>query len=151
MSQNKKKFKDTVLGSVITKLIPGVALKLGEQVPVLGDVVKAIKDDAEASEEAKAEALSLIALEQEDRISAREREAQVSLTAKHWFFNGNFLMNSIGVLITLAFCGVMLVPFIESNTMTPEMLDFIEENRILVGNLMMGIVGYYWGASHKSN
>lgn len=147
---NRKPFNETVLGTTLTKLVPSLAVSFADQVPILGDVVKAIQADGEASADAKAEALSLVALEQEDRISARYREAAAVAGDQHWFWNKNWLMNCIGLFITVSFVCVMTFPFVfDTDTMSPELLDFIEENRILVGNLMMGIVGYYWGASHR--
>ena len=138
----KKPFKDTKVGKVISKLT-GILPKGG----VLGIVKNILDSDStltpEEKEKVLEQALEAYKIEVSDRDSARKREVELRKYGTDWMFNAT------GVVGLLAFA------FLVYTVVTTEVPETNKEIFIhmigIVEGVALSIFGYYFGSAKKSN
>ena len=138
----KKPFKDTKVGKVISKLT-GILPKDG----VLGIVKNLLDSDStltpEEKEKVLEQALEAYKIEVSDRDSARKREVELRKYGTDWMFNAT------GVVGLLAFA------FLVYTVVTTEVPETNKEIFIhmigIVEGVALSIFGYYFGSAKKSN
>ena len=138
----KKPFKDTKVGKVISKLT-GIQPKDG----VLGIVKNILDSDStltpEEKEKVLEQALEAYKIEVSDRDSARKREVELRKYGTDWMFNAT------GVVGLLAFA------FLVYTVVTTEVPETNKEIFIhmigIVEGVALSIFGYYFGSAKKSN
>ena len=148
-SNEKKKFKDTKLGGLLSKIAPKILNVAGDFLPdagVLSMVSKMIDADPDISPEDKKmlqnHQKELYKIEVADRDSARNREIEVSKTGKK-----DFMMTLTGVvgLLSNAFIiyAVVYVPSVTDNDLFVHLMGMVE------GVVIANIFAYYYGTSSK--
>ena len=148
-SNEKKKFKDTKLGSLLSKVAPKILNVAGDFLPdagVLSMVSKMIDADPDISPEDKKmlqqHQKELYKIEVADRDSARNREIEVAKTGKK-----DFMMTLTGVVGLLSFAfiiyAVVYVPSVTDNDLFVHLMGMVE------GVVISNIFAYYYGTSSK--
>jgi len=148
-SNEKKKFKDTKLGGLLSKVAPKILNVAGDFLPdagVLSMVSKMIDADPNISPEDKKmlqqHQKELYKIEVADRDSARNREIEVSKTGKK-----DFMMTLTGVVGLLSFAfiiyAVVYVPSVTDNDLFVHLMGMVE------GVVISNIFAYYYGTSSK--
>jgi len=148
-SNEKKKFKDTKLGGLLSKIAPKILNVAGDFLPdagVLSMVSKMIDEDPDISPEDKKmlqnHQKELYKIEVADRDSARNREIEVSKTGKK-----DFMMTLTGVVGLLSFAfiiyAVVYVPSVTDNDLFVHLMGMVE------GVVISNIFAYYYGTSSK--
>ena len=148
-SNEKKKFKDTKLGGLLSKIAPKILNVAGDFLPdagVLSMVSKMIDADPDISPEDKKmlqnHQKELYKIEVADRDSARNREIEVSKTGKK-----DFMMTLTGVVGLLSFAfiiyAVVYVPSVTDNDFFVHLMCMVE------GVVISNIFAYYYGTSSK--
>ena len=150
MSSNEnKKFKDTKLGGLLSKIAPKILNVAGDFLPdagVLSMVSKMIDADPDISPEDKKmlqnHQKELYKIEVADRDSARNREIEVSKTGKK-----DFMMTLTGVVGLMSFAfiiyAVVYVPTVTDNDLFVHLMGMVE------GVVISNIFAYYYGTSSK--
>jgi len=149
MSSEKKKFKDTKLGGLLSKVAPKILNVAGDFLPdagVLSMVSKMIDADPDISPEDKKmlqnHQKELYKIEVADRDSARNREIEVAKTGKK-----DFMMTLTGVVGLLSFAfiiyAVVYVPSVTDNDLFVHLMGMVE------GVVISNIFAYYYGTSSK--
>tara|TARA_R100000773_G_scaffold11797_1_gene10901 strand:- start:4369 stop:4821 length:453 start_codon:yes stop_codon:yes gene_type:complete len=149
MSSEKKKFKDTKLGGLLSKIAPKILNVAGDFLPdagVLSMVSKMIDADPDISPEDKKmlqnHQKELYKIEVADRDSARNREIEVAKTGKK-----DFMMTLTGVVGLLSFAfiiyAVVYVPSVTDNDLFVHLMGMVE------GVVISNIFAYYYGTSSK--
>lgn len=138
----KKPFKDTKVGKVLSKLT-GILPKEG----VLGVVKNLLDSDdtltPEEKKQALEQALEAYKIEVSDRDSARKREVELRKYGTDWMFN---LTGIIG-LLAFAFLVYTVV-----TTKVPETNKEIFIHMIgIVEGVALSIFGYFFGSAKKDN
>ena len=146
---NKKPFKETGLGKLLSKTAPSVLDIVGNLLPdkgVLG-VVKNLIDSSDMSEEDKSLAheqlVELYRLEVEDRDSARKREVALRQFGTDWMFN-------VTGLVGLAAFGFLVYTVVTTEVPASNKEIFIHLLGIVEG-VALSIFGYYFGSAIKDN
>ena len=145
----KKKFKDTKLGGLLSKIAPKILNVAGDFLPdagVLSMVSKMIDADPDISPEDKKmlqnHQKELYKIEVADRDSARNREIEVSKTGKK-----DFMMTLTGIVGLLSFAfiiyAVVYVPSVTDNDLFVHLMGMVE------GVVISNIFAYYYGTSSK--
>ena len=145
----KKKFKDTKLGGLLSKIAPKILNVAGDFLPdagVLSMVSKMIDADPDISPEDKKmlqnHQKELYKIEVADRDSARNREIEVSKTGKK-----DFMMTLTGVVGLMSFAfiiyAVVYVPTVTDNGLFVHLMGMVE------GVVISNIFAYYYGTSSK--
>tara|TARA_A100001391_G_C4916338_1_gene237886 strand:- start:37 stop:492 length:456 start_codon:yes stop_codon:yes gene_type:complete len=145
----KKKFKDTKLGGLLSKIAPKILNVAGEFLPdagVLSMVSKMIDADPDISPEDKKmlqqHQKELYKIEVADRDSARNREIEVAKTGKK-----DFMMTLTGIVGLLSFAfiiyAVVYVPTVTDNDLFVHLMGMVE------GVVISNIFAYYYGTSSK--
>ena len=148
-SNEKKKFKDTKLGGLLSKVAPKILNVAGDFLPdagVLSMVSKMIDADPDISPEDKKmlqnHQKELYKIEVADRDSARNREIEVSKTGKK-----DFMMTLTGVVGLMSFAfiiyAVVYVPTVTDNDLFVHLMGMVE------GVVISNIFAYYYGTSSK--
>ena len=148
-SNEKKKFKDTKLGGLLSKIAPKILNVAGDFLPdagVLSMVSKMIDADPNISPEDKKmlqnHQKELYKIEVADRDSARNREIEVSKTGKK-----DFMMTLTGVVGLMSFAfiiyAVVYVPTVTDNDLFVHLMGMVE------GVVISNIFAYYYGTSSK--
>ena len=148
-SSEKKKFKDTKLGGLLSKVAPKILNVAGDFLPdagVLSMVSKMIDADPDISPEDKKmlqnHQKELYKIEVADRDSARNREIEVAKTGKK-----DFMMTLTGVVGLLSFAfiiyAVVYVPSVTDNDLFVHLMGMVE------GVVISNIFAYYYGTSSK--
>ena len=148
-SNEKKKFKDTKLGGLLSKIAPKILNVAGDFLPdagVLSMVSKMIDADPDISPEDKKTLQNhqkeLYKIEVADRDSARNREIEVSKTGKK-----DFMMTLTGVVGLMSFAfiiyAVVYVPTVTDNDLFVHLMGMVE------GVVISNIFAYYYGTSSK--
>ena len=143
----KKKFKDTKLGGLLSKIAPKILNVAGDFLPdagVLSMVSKMIDADPDISPEDKKmlqnHQKELYKIEVADRDSARNREIEVSKTGKK-----DFMMTLTGVVGLMSFAfiiyAVVYVPTVTDNDLFVHLMGMVE------GVVISNIFAYYYGTS----
>ena len=149
MSSEKKKFKDTKLGGLLSKIAPKILNVAGDFLPdagVLSMVSKMIDADPDISPEDKKmlqnHQKELYKIEVADRDSARNREIEVAKTGKK-----DYMMTLTGVVGLLSFAfiiyAVVYVPSVTDNDLFVHLMGMVE------GVVISNIFAYYYGTSSK--
>ena len=149
MSSEKKKFKDTKLGGLLSKVAPKILNVAGDFLPdagVLSMVSKMIDADPDISPEDKKmlqnHQKELYKIEVADRDSARNREIEVAKTGKK-----DFMMTLTGVVGLMSFAfiiyAVVYVPSVTDNDLFVHLMGMVE------GVVISNIFAYYYGTSSK--
>ena len=149
MSSEKKKFKDTKLGGLLSKIAPKILNVAGDFLPdagVLSMVSKMIDADPDISPEDKKmlqnHQKELYKIEVADRDSARNSEIEVSKTGKK-----DFMMTLTGVVGLMSFAfiiyAVVYVPTVTDNDLFVHLMGMVE------GVVISNIFAYYYGTSSK--
>jgi len=149
MSSEKKKFKDTKLGGLLSKIAPKILNVAGDFLPdagVLSMVSKMIDADPDISPEDKKmlqnHQKELYKIEVADRDSARNREIEVAKTGKK-----DFMMTLTGVVGLMSFAfiiyAVVYVPSVTDNDLFVHLMGMVE------GVVISNIFAYYYGTSSK--
>ena len=145
----KKKFKDTKLGGLLSKIAPKILNVAGDFLPdagVLSMVSKMIDADPDISPEDKKmlqnHQKELYKIEVADRDSARNREIELSKTGKK-----DFMMTLTGVVGLMSFAfiiyAVVYVPTVTDNDLFVHLMGMVE------GVVISNIFAYYYGTSSK--
>ena len=145
----KKKFKDTKLGGLLSKIAPKILNVAGDFLPdagVFSMVSKMIDADPDISPEDKKmlqnHQKELYKIEVADRDSARNREIEVSKTGKK-----DFMMTLTGVVGLMSFAfiiyAVVYVPTVTDNDLFVHLMGMVE------GVVISNIFAYYYGTSSK--
>ena len=148
-SNEKKKFKDTKLCGLLSKIAPKILNVAGDFLPdagVLSMVSKMIDADPDISPEDKKmlqnHQKELYKIEVADRDSARNREIEVSKTGKK-----DFMMTLTGVVGLMSFAfiiyAVVYVPTVTDNDLFVHLMGMVE------GVVISNIFAYYYGTSSK--
>ena len=148
---SKKKFKDTKIGGILSKLAPGVLDVAGDLLPdagVLG-VVKNLIDRDESIPPQDKEMLhnqlkELYKLEVEDRDSARKREVEIAKTGKI-----DYMHDFTGIIGLGAFCFMIYaIVYLEIPSSNKEVwINLIG----IVQGIVLSIFGFYYGSAVKKN
>jgi hypothetical protein len=148
---SKKKFKDTKIGGILSKLAPGVLDVAGDLLPdagVLG-VVKNLIDKDESIPPQDKEMLhnqlkELYKLEIEDRDSARKREVEIAKTGKI-----DYMHDFTGIIGLGAFCFMIYaIVYLEIPSSNKEVwINLIG----IVQGIVLSIFGFYYGSAVKKN
>ena len=144
-----KKFKDTKLGGLLSKIAPKILNVAGDLLPdagVLGMVSKMIAEDPDISPEDKKvlqqHYKELYKLEVEDRDSARKREVEIAKTNRQ-----DYMMTLTGIVGLLSFAfiiyAVVYVPSVTDNDLFVHLMGMVE------GVVISNIFAYYYGTSAK--
>ena len=144
-----KKFKDTKLGGLLSKIAPKILNVAGDLLPdagVLGMVSKMIAEDPDISPEDKKvlqhHHKELYKLEVEDRDSARKREIEIAKTNRI-----DYMMQLTGIVGLLSFAfiiyAVVYVPSVTDNDLFVHLMGMVE------GVVISNIFAYYYGTSAK--
>ena len=144
-----KKFKDTKLGGLLSKIAPKILNVAGDLLPdagVLGMVSKMIAEDPDISPEDKKvlqpHHKELYKLEVEDRDSARKREIEIAKTNRK-----DYMMQLTGIVGLLSFAfiiyAVVYVPSVTDNDLFVHLMGMVE------GVVISNIFAYYYGTSAK--
>jgi hypothetical protein len=144
-----KKFKDTKLGGLLSKIAPKILNVAGDLLPdagVLGMVSKMIAEDPDISPEDKKvlqeQHKELYKLEVEDRDSARKREIEIAKTNRI-----DYMMQLTGIVGLLSFAfiiyAVVYVPSVTDNDFFVHLMGMVE------GVVISNIFAYYYGTSAK--
>lgn len=148
---NKKKFKDTTVGKILGGTLGLINPTLGslmQGTAGVEDLIASIKG-ADATPEEKAQATSLVleAYEAEvnDRIGARQREAQVAAAG-----GSDILFKCVGWGITLCFILVNVASFGLLGDIPEDMMRAFDRAYGAVNAMMVMIVSYYFGSSMSS-
>jgi hypothetical protein len=155
MSKEKKKFKDTAIGSFLSDKAPDVLDFVGDSLPdsgVLG-IVKSIvskkglspEDQVKFDELSVAHEKEMFALEVQDRESARKREIDINNSE-----SASWLSKNTASLIALAYTTFNFVIYVMillgHMQVTNEMAVLIVNS---ITNIAMLIVGFYYGSSER--
>lgn len=154
MPEDKKKFRDTVVGKFLTQKAPKILDSVGDILPsngVFGVVKNLISSSEEMTKEEKEIALEelnksiqIFDLEVKDRDSARIREAEIAKTGKFDFLFYLTGLVGLSVFVFIVYAIVFLqIP--ESNKEIWIHLIGISEGVVL------SIFGYYFGSAIKKN
>ena len=148
---SKKKFKDTKIGGILSKLAPGVLDVAGDLLPdagVLG-VVKNLIDKDESIPPQDKEMLhnqlkELYKLEVEDRDSARKREVEIAKTGKI-----DYMHDFTGIIGLGAFCFMIYaIVYLEIPSSNKEVwINLIG----IVQGIVLSIFGFYYCSAVKKN
>jgi len=148
---SKKKFRDTKIGGILSKLAPGVLDVAGDLLPdagVLG-VVKNLIDKDESIPPQDKEMLhnqlkELYKLEVEDRDSARRREVEIAKTGKL-----DYMHDFTGIIGLGAFCFMIYaIVYLEIPASNKEVwINLIG----IVQGIVLSIFGFYYGSAVKKN
>jgi hypothetical protein len=148
---SKKKFKDTKIGGILSKLAPGVLDVAGDLLPdagVLG-VVKNLIDKDESIPPQDKEMLhnqlkEFYKLEVEDRDSARKREVEIAKTGKI-----DYMHDFTGIIGLGAFCFMIYaIVYLEIPSSNKEVwINLIG----IVQGIVLSIFGFYYGSAVKKN
>ena len=147
--KEKKKFKDTKMGSFLKDKLPHVLDIVGDVLPdqgAIGIVKNIISKEPDLSPEEKEQIhnqlVEFYKLEVEDRESAREREVKmIEAGSEDW------MMNATGIIGLGSFCFlVFAIVFITVPEANAELL--IHTTGIVEG-IVLSIVGYYFGSISK--
>lgn len=148
---SKKKFKETKIGGILSKLAPGVLDVAGDLLPdagVLG-VVKNLIDKDESIPPQDKEMLhnqlkELYKLEVEDRDSARKREVEIAKTGKI-----DYMHDFTGIIGLGAFCFMIYaIVYLEIPSSNKEVwINLIG----IVQGIVLSIFGFYYGSAVKKN
>ena len=148
--KSKKSFKETTVGKILGGTLGLINPALGGLVSGtsdISDLIASIKG-SDVPEEEKAEATSIVleAYEAEvnDRVAARQREAQVAAAG-----GSDFLFKTVGWGITLCFLGVNVATFVAD--IPEDMMRAFDRAYGAVNAMMVMIVSYYFGSSMSSN
>jgi len=148
---SRKKFKDTKLGQLLSKVAPSVLNVAGDLLPdagVLGVVKNLIdKDDTIPPQDKEAlhnELKELYQLEVKDRDSARKRQVNFAKTGKI-----DYMHDFTGVIGLVSFCFMIYaVVYLEIPENNKEI--FINILGICQG-ITLSIFGFYYGSAVKKN
>lgn len=150
MADNNKKFKDTKLGSWLSKKAPSILKVAGELLPdggVLDMVADMIQASDELSMEDKKEARNqlreLYRLEVDDRNSARLREVEIKKAGGQ-----DVMMTITGLTGLLSFMFIVYAVVYE-----PKVLDndlFVHLMGMVEGVVISNIFAYYYGTSAQN-
>ena len=141
-TMDKKPFKDTKVGKIISKLT-GILPKEG----VLGVVKNLLDSDdsltPEEREKVLEQALEAYKIEVSDRESARKREVELRKYGTDWMFNVT------GIVGLLAF-GFLVYTVVTTQVPESNKEIFIHLLGIVEG-VALSIFGYYFGSAKKEN
>ena len=149
MTKDKKKFKDTLVGSGLIAAASLINPALGGVLKgalTVGDAIKMV-GDSNASPEEKLSLQEFILKQHQaevaDRTSAREREAAVAASG-----GSDILQKTIGWTVALAFVGMLaaIIGIIEVD-LTGVHKDMFNVGFGAVSAKMTSIVSYYFGSS----
>ena len=149
MIKDKKKFKDTLVGSGLIAAASLINPALGGVLKgalTVGDAIKMV-GDSNASPEEKLSLQEFILKQHQaevaDRTSAREREAAVAASG-----GSDILQKTIGWTVALAFVGMLaaIIGIIEVD-LTGVHKDMFNVGFGAVSAKMTSIVSYYFGSS----
>lgn len=151
MAENKKPFKETGLGKIISSVIPGLlkgATKVLPDSGILGILKNAIDTDPDMTDEEKSSAHSelvkMYELEVKDRDSARKREANIIKSG------GRDWMMSVTGIIGLAAFSFLVYTVVTTEVPETNREIFIHMIGIVEG-IILSIFGYYYGSAVKEN
>jgi hypothetical protein len=150
---DKKKFKDTKLGSFLIKNFPKAKDLIGDLLPdngVLGIVKNLVSKDKEVSPEIREETLKMLKefelefykVEVEDRKSARSREVEIAKTG-----SSDWLMYATGVTGLGTFAVLVysiLFRELPENALLHQLIGMIE-------GVALTIFAYFFGTSKSSS
>lgn len=148
----KKKFRDTTVGKILGGTLGLINPTLGGLVQGTAgveDLIASIKaSDAPAEDKAAATNYVLEAYEAEvnDRVAARQREAQVAAAG-----GSDVLFKTVGWGITLCFVIVNLASFGLLGEIPEAQVSTFDRAYGAVNAMMVMIVSYYFGSSMSSN
>ena len=142
MSKERKSFKETGLGKILLKVLPNVVKGASQFLPdsgVTGVIKNLINSDPNMSDDEKAAAhdqlVELYRLEEEDRDSARKREAAIVAS---------------GGIVGLSAFGFLVYTVV--TTQVPETNKEIFIHMIgIVEGVALSIFGYYFGSAVKKD
>ena len=145
---SKKKFKDTKIGGILSKLAPGVLDVAGDLLPdagVLGVVNLIDKDESippQDKEMLHNQLKELYKLEVEDRDSARKREVEIAKTGKI-----DYMHDFTGIIGLGAFCFMIYaIVYLEIPSSNKEVwINLIG----IVQGIVLSIFGFYYGSAVK--
>ena len=147
----KKRFKDTKVGQLLSKVAPSVLNVAGDLLPdkgVLGVVKNLIDKDETIPEEDKRalhnELKELYQLEVEDRNSARKRQVNYAKTGKV-----DYMHDFTGIIGLGAFCFMIYaIVYLEIPPSNKEVwINLIG----IVQGIVLSIFGFYYGSAVKKN
>lgn len=151
---DKKKFKDTDFGKVITEKLPDLAKVVGDVLPsngVLGIVKNIITTNNAIPEGAKAELLKqaddfqlqYLEMESDNVKSAREREVSLRSTIGVW------VQNISAAIIIVSFIAIMFaVTFMDTAIVNKELIYTLLGS---LGTMVVTIFNYWYGGSSGSD
>lgn len=148
---NKKKFTDTTVGKILGGTLGLINPALGSLYNGVGtveDLLTSIKGaDVPAEDKAQATSLILEAYESEvnDRIAARNREAQVAAAG-----GSDILFKTVGWGITLGFVLSNLAAFNVFGEIPEDMVRPFDRAYGACNALMVMVCSYYFGSSMSS-
>lgn len=147
---DKKKFKETKVGSFITKNVPQVLDVVGDVLPdkgVIGIVKNLISKDETVPQEVKDELNRLIELEYADIDSARQREIAIA-TSENVPFIVKIVQPLLAmVIVTLTFALFYMIMFRHVESVEKDILIYVlGALTTYVGT----ILSYYFGSSSSS-
>ena len=147
--KEKKKFKDTKMGSFLKDKLPHVLDIVGDVLPdqgAIGIVKNIISKEPDLTPEEKEQIHNQLVefskLEVEDRESAREREVKmIEAGSEDWMMNATGVIG-LGSFVFLVFA-IVFITVPEANA------ELLIHTTGIVEGIVLSIVGYYFGSISK--
>jgi hypothetical protein len=141
---SKKKFKDTKIGGILSKLAPGVLDVAGDLLLVKNLIDKDESIPPQDKEMLHNQLKELYKLEVEDRDSARKREVEIAKTGKI-----DYMHDFTGIIGLGAFCFMIYaIVYLEIPSSNKEVwINLIG----IVQGIVLSIFGFYYGSAVKKN
>ena len=147
--KEKKKFKDTKMGSFLKDKLPHVLDIVGDVLPdqgAIGIVKNIISKEPDLTPEEKEQIhnqlVEFYKLEVEDRESAREREVKmIEAGSEDWMMNATGVIG-LGSFVFLVFA-IVFITVPEANA------ELLIHTTGIVEGIVLSIVGYYFGSISK--
>lgn len=150
MSREKKKFKDTAVGKFVHNVAPEILDKADDFFPPLSILTAALKGkNLSPEQQAEFDKLSLEyeSLRVRDMESARTREVQIN-QSEHASWMAKNTASIIALSFTL-FTFIIYFLVLIGHLKASENMSLLIVNSIT--NIVMLIVGYYYGSSERRN
>lgn len=151
---DKKKFKETKVGGFLSKIAPelfkaGLGLASG-YLPdggLLQKLSDKIRTSSEIDSEQKAEALSLLTLDVQDRADARAMQVQIATSEHSTKLAKNFVyyLASFWSLVSAVYLFFITFADIKNERAADTILGF------LLGTIIATIIAYFFGSSKGSS
>jgi len=151
--KDRKKFKDTKVGGLISKVAPGILETVGNFLPdmgILGVVGKMIKGDKNIAAIDKDEIMKLLIEEENNYLKDRQdaRDLQKVALQQDDLFSKRFVYVFAFVIFGSSMAMIFLLFFVEIPEGNKTLIDMAVG--AIIGSGLSGIISYFYGSSKGS-